>query len=173
MSALLDRLLVPALATGLTCALLFATAQWAEARHAGARAARTAQEFAEYREVQERLTRERLERLVAQANQRDRQRLEALNAEYEKRQAAERVADQLRVSHGQLQRLAADLGTSLADRDAGDAAAPSRCEAERARIGVLADVLGELDRFAQAVSAEADGSRRAGELCERSYEALK
>lgn len=39
-------------------------------------------------------------------------------------------------------------------------------------IGVLAQVLGEADRFAEDVAAEADSNRIAGLACERSYDAL-
>lgn len=128
-------------------------------------------ELAKYRETQERQARDALDTLRRDAARTTLKRQEAADAEFLARRAAEAEVARLRASSGQLQRYATDLATSLGDQ-ARDPAAPGSCPAaERARI--LADVVGALDDFAERAAIAADGYRRAGQLCERSYDALK
>lgn len=127
-------------------------------------------QFADYREAQERQTRQALEKLSRDAAHTAKKRQEAADAEHLARQAAEADAARLRSSAGQLQRYATDLAASLGDRARDSATAGSCPAAERA--SVFADVVGALDDFAQQAVQAADAARRAGQLCERSYDAL-
>lgn len=178
MNALLARLLTPVLAIALVAALGLAGWQWvratkAEARTAAASSAteRVRAEFATYRETQERNARA-AQVLAAQETRRQNQlRQEAIDAEHTARIATEADRDRLRAGNGQLQRYATDLATSLGDR-ARDPAAARSCSAAEQRIRLLAEVLGEVDQFAAGVAEEADQSWLAGQLCERTYDAL-
>ncbi|MBT9494945.1 MAG: DUF2514 family protein [Paucibacter sp.] len=155
----------------LALALLLAGSQWLRASHAQADAARITAAFADYRETQERGTREALQRqATAQAKTAHIQQ-EAIDAEYLARVAAEAAADRLRAGSGQLQRYAADLAASLGDR-ARDSAAAESGQAASTAASVCPILLGRLDDAAAAIATVADSSRRAGELCQRHYEAL-
>lgn len=128
-------------------------------------------EFGDYRETQERQARQALETLARDAAHTAKKRQEAADAEHFARQAAEADAARLRGTAGQLQRYAADLATSLGHQ-AGDPAAAGSCKAAEARIARLSLVVGALDDFAAEATGAADGARRAGELCELTYDAL-
>lgn len=161
---------VPAWAWVILALLLALGAQTMRLSDARAEVAKVGQDFDRYRETQERQAREALQIQQRDAARTALKRQEAANAEFLARQAAEAEAARLRSSHGQLQRLSTDLATSLGDQ-ARDPAAPGSCPAaERARI--LADVVGALDDFAERAATAADMARRAGQLCERSYDAL-
>jgi len=142
----------------------------AEVATAKAETSAVRQKFAEYRETQERQARQALETQQRDAARTALKRQEAADAEFIARQAAEAEAARLRSSHGQLQRYATDLATSLGDQSRDPAAAGSCPAAERVRI--LADVVGALDDFAEQAAVAADTARRAGQLCERAYDAL-
>lgn len=128
-------------------------------------------QFAIYRETQERQARQVLETMNRDAARTALKRQEAADAEHLARLAAQADADRLRRSDGQLRRYAADLATSLGDR-ARDTAAAGSCEAADARIVRLSLVVGALDEFAGRAVRAADEARRAGQLCERTYDAL-
>ncbi|RTL37177.1 MAG: DUF2514 family protein [Burkholderiales bacterium] len=138
---------------------------------ARADAADVRQKFSEYRETQERQARQALDTLRRDAARTALKRQEAADADYLARRAAEADAARLRATAGQLQRYATDLATSLGDQARGAAAAGS-CPATQS-AGILADMVGELDRFAERAAVAADEARRAGQFCERSYDALK
>ncbi len=53
-----------------------------------------------------------------------------------------------------------------------DPGVASNCEAARTAAGVLAQLLGELDRMAEDYAAQADRAREAGLNCQASYDAL-
>jgi hypothetical protein len=74
-------------------------------------------------------------------------------------------ADQLREQNADIARKWRD---ALRDSPAG-----SQCQAAGDAIGVLADVLGRVDRRAGVLAAYADAARAAGLKCERDYDALK
>lgn len=171
MNALLQRLLAPVLGAALVLALLAAAVQWRSALKAEKRAADVTSTFASYREAAERNHAAALRREAESRARGDKVRQEALDAEHLARLAAQADADRLRAGNGRLQRLAADLSTSLGDR-AHDAAASAGCPAAQARIDRLAFVVGALDDFAAGAAAAADDARIRGQLCERSYEAL-
>jgi len=170
-NALLQRLLAPVLSVALLVALATAALQWRAAVTAEKRTAEVVSEFATYRESLERQTREQLALEAQKTAKQYRIRQEALDAEHLARLAAQADADRLRAGNGQLQRLAADLSTSLGDR-AGDAAAPAGCPAAQARIERLAFVVGALDDFAAGAATAADDARIRGQLCERAFDAL-
>lgn len=169
--ALVDRLLVPALAVALLVALALAGLKWRAAVVARAETAKVARDFADYRAAAERNYAAALAKRDEDRRRTDLKRQEALDAEHLARKAAEADAARLRAGNGQLQRLAADLSTSLGDR-ARDSAAPGSCPAAAERIRRLADVVGTLDDFAARAVSAADDAVRAGQLCERSYDAL-
>lgn len=166
--ALLERIAMPLLGLALAAALALAGWQWREAVAARSDAAAVRLQFAEYRETQERQTRQALEQQRADKARGDKTRQEAIDAEFLARQSAEADAARLRASHGQLQRYAEDLATSLG-RAAGDPAIAGRCEAA---VNELAVVVGALDDFAEEAATAADSARIAGQLCERAYQAL-
>ncbi|WAC72059.1 DUF2514 family protein [Roseateles sp. SL47] len=168
MNALLARLLSPALAIALAGALLLAGHQWGRALIAEKALTSSQAEFASYREQVQANHAAALRKAAEEKSRSDKARQEALDAEYLARQAAEADRDRLRAGNGQLQRYAADLATSLADR-ARDTAAPGSCQAASEQ---LAFVVGALDDFAAAAGSAADDARRAGQLCERTYDAL-
>ena len=177
-AALIQRFLTPALGLALAGALMLAGWQWSQAttaRAATARAeaatAKLAAEFATYRETQERQAREALQAMAAEKARTDKLRQEALDAEHLARLAAQADADRLRAGHGQLQRYAQDLAASLGDR-ARDPAAAGSCPAIQPALDLFADVLGRLDEAAAGVVLHADNARLAGQLCQRTYEAL-
>ena len=148
-------------------------ALWWQSKLLAASRAETAQvtlQFTEYRETQERQTRQALETVRRDAAKTTLKRQEAADAEYLARRAAEADVARLRSTAGQLQRYATDLATSLGDQARDPAVAGGCPAAERARI--LADVVGALDDFAQRAAVAADDARRAGQLCERTYDAL-
>lgn len=167
----LDRFITPVLGAMLALALLLAGSQWFRASNAQAEADSIKDEFAGYRETQERSAREALQRqATAQAKTAHIQQ-EAIDAEHLARVAAEAAADRLRAGSGQLQRYAEDLATSLGDR-ARDSEASTSSQAASTSSAVCPLMLGRLDEAAAAIATAADASRRAGELCQRHYEAL-
>lgn len=172
MSALLRHLLAPVMGVALVLALITAGMQWRAALIAEAETDRVAAAFDRYRADTERNRATALAQVAAEKARTDKSRQEALDAEHLARVAAQADADRLRAGNGQLQRLAADLSTSLGDR-ARDSAAPANCPAAEARIQRLAFVVGQLDDFAARAVAAADDSRIRGELCERSFDALR
>lgn len=161
---------VPVWAWVILALLLALGAQTMRVSNAQAETAKVGKDFAQYRETQERQARQALETQQRDAARTALKRQEAADAEFLARQAAEAEAARLRSSHGQLQRYATDLATSLGDQSRDPAAAGSCPAAERARI--LADVVGALDDFAERAATAADLARRAGQLCERSYNSL-
>ncbi len=172
MKALIDRLLPPVLLLALIAALVLAGLQWRAATAARAEVATVTAEFAEYRAAADRNHAQALQKRDAERRRADFKRQEALDAEHLARVAAQADADRLRAGNGQLQRLASDLSTSLGDR-ARDPTAPGSCPSAEERIGRLADVVGALDEFAARSVAAADDALRAGQLCERTYDALR
>lgn len=171
MSAVLQRLLAPVMGIALVLALITAGMQWRAALIAEAETSRVAAAFERYRADTERNHAAALTKLAADAARTERSRQEALDAEHLARVAALADADRLRAGNGQLQRLASDLSASLGDR-ARDSAAASSCPAAEARIQRLAIVVGALDDFAAGAAEAADSSRIAGQLCERTFDAL-
>ena len=157
-------------AIAITIVLLLAALGWQWSRATAARAAedRVGREFSEYREAQERQHAQALETLRADKNRADKIRQEALDAEHLARQAAQADADRLRATTGQLQRLAADLSTSLG-RAAGDPATACSCQAAAERISRLAVVVGALDDLAAGAVSAAGDARTRGQLCEHYY----
>ena len=172
MSALLQRLLTPVMGVALVLALITAGVQWRTALIAKAETDRVAAAFDRYRADTERNRAAALAQAAAEKARNEKSRQEALDAEHLARVAAQADADRLRAGNGQLQRLASDLSTSLGDR-ARDASAPTGCQATEARIQRLAFMVGALDDFAAGAVAAADDSRIRGELCERTYDALR
>ena len=156
------------LALALLAALALAGWQWRAATSARAETAAVALAFADYREAQERNTRLALEQQRAEKDRADKLRQEALDAEYLARLAAQADADRVRGTAGQLQRYAADLAAALGAAQRDPAAASSGAAAEE-RIAL---VVGSLDDFAADAATAADRARIAGQLCERSYDAL-
>lgn len=64
--------------------------------------------------------------------------------------------------------------TSFAHRDnATGASTAQQCEAKQSRVGLLSQLLAELDGMAGEYAAAADESRQRGLACELSYEAVK
>lgn len=171
MAGLAQRILAPALGLGLAGALLLAGWQWRQAVAARGEVDKIGRTFAEYRETQERQTREALAAEAAKAARTAKLQQEARDAEHIARLAAQADADRLRAGAGQLQRYAQDLATSLGDR-ARDPAASGSSPAARPAADLSAIVLGRLDEAAEGIVLFADASRRAGQLCQRSYEAL-
>lgn len=167
-SAALYKSIILDVCLALLLALGLAGWQWSEAVAARADAASVRLQFAEYRETQERQARQALEKLRVEKARSDKIRQEAIDAEFLARQSAEADAARLRASHGQLQRYAEDLATSLG-RAAGDPAIAGRCEAA---VNELAVVVGALDGFAEEAATAADSAIRAGQLCERTHDAL-
>lgn len=172
MKALLARLLAPVLGMALVLALTFAGYQWHEAAQLRVAKAEVEKAFATYQTDVARNHAAALTKLAADQARSERSRQEAFDAERLARVAAQADADRLRAGNGQLQRLASDLSTSLGDR-ARDSAATGGCPAAEARIQRLAFVVGALDDFAAGAVATADDSRIRGELCQRSYDALR
>ncbi|WP_343632633.1 DUF2514 family protein [Roseateles sp.] len=172
MKALIERLLTPVLALALLAALVLAGVQWRAALVARAATDKVTADFATYRADAERNHAQAIELRAKVAAQRDKQRQEAIDAEHTARVAAEADAARLRASSGQLQRYATDLATSLGDRARESAAAAGSCPSASAAAGLLADVLGRMDAAAERVVLYADQARLAGQLCERTYDAL-
>ncbi len=170
-AGLAQRILAPALGLGLAVAMLLAGWQWREAVAARGEVDKIGRTFAEYRETQERQAREALAAEAAKAARTAKLQQEARDAEYLARLAAQADADRLRAGAGQLQRYAQDLATSLRDR-ARDPAASSSSPAAGPADDLSAILFGRLDEAAEGVVLFADASRRAGQLCQRSYEAL-
>lgn len=158
---------------GLVLGVALATAgyQAKQATDARAKTAKVKQEFAEYRETQERQTRERMEQLRADKSRSDKLRQEAQDAEHLARIAAQADADRLRAGNGQLRRYATDLAASLGSRPGDTAPAPGG-ETARATADLLAELLGRVDDAAATIAVYADSSRRAGLLCERTFDAV-
>lgn len=170
--ALLQRIAVPALSLGLAGALLLAGVQYVRAERALGQVQAEAAKLADYKATQERQAREALQAAAQDKARADKLRQEALDAEHLARLAAEADAARLRAGAGQLQRLATDLATSLGDQDRGATAASSSTPA-RATADLLADVLGRMDEASAGVVVFADQSRLAGQLCERTYDAVR
>lgn len=162
--------LVKLLLAALVSALLWGAWQWREATQARAELDRAGRQFAEYREAQERQHAQALEQLRADRARSDKIRQEALDAAHHARLAAQADADRLRGTAGQLQRYAQDLAASLRHQ-AGDPAAAGRGPSAGATADLLALVLGRLDDAAAGVVLHADAAGRAGQLCERYYDA--
>lgn len=95
---------------------------------------------------------------------------EALDAEHQARQAAQRDAAAARDAVRSLRQQAADFA---AGRVPGDPAPAASSTPADDRAGVLADMLGSLAERATALAEQADGARIAGQLCERAYDALR
>lgn len=171
MNTLIQRLLTPTLVAALLAALVLAGVQWRAALVAQAATDQVTAAFADYRAAADRNHAAALDKLKQDQRATNLKRQEALDAEHLARVAAEADRDRLRAGNGQLQRLAADLSTSLGDR-ARDPAAAGNCPAAEARIRQLAEVVGTLDDFAARAVAAADDAIRAGQLCERTYDAL-
>lgn len=171
MSAILDRILAPALGLALAAALVLAGLQWRASVTARAEVDRVGRQFAEYRETQERQHAQAMEQLRVDRNRADKARQEALDAEHLSRLAAQADADRLRGTAGQLQRYAQDLAASLR-HPPGDPAAAGRSEAAAGAADLLAVVLGRMDEAAAGVVLHADAAGRAGQLCERYYDAV-
>lgn len=165
---MLEKILTPVLAVALAVALGLAGWQWGRAMRAEGATERVRTEFATYRETQERNARAALVAAAQETRRQNQLRQEAIDAEHHARVAAEADAARLRAGNGQLQRLASDLSTSLADR-ARDPAAAGSCKAAGEQF---AFVVGALDDFAAEAGAAADDARRAGQLCERTFDAL-
>ena len=159
------------LALALVAALALCGWQWRAATSARAETAAVALAFADYREAQERNTRLALEQQRAEKARADKLRQEALDAEYLARLAAQADADRLRGTAGQLQRYAADLAASLGAASRDPAAASGSAPAGGA-ADLLAQLSGRLDEAAERIALHAAAAARAGQLCERSYDAL-
>lgn len=94
---------------------------------------------------------------------------EAQDAAYKARLAAESDARAARASADRLRQRAAELAASCSARDPAPA---SPGQAASAPGDLLADMLFRLDEAAGELARHADESRIAGQLCQRSYEAL-
>lgn len=170
-SLLLSRFLAPALGLALAAALALAGWHWHQASAARADAAEVRQQFGDYRETQERQARQALEQQRADKNRSDKLRQEALDAEHLARLAHQADADRLRGTAGQLQRYAADLAASLGAAHRDPATASSSAAAATA-ADLLAQLPGRLDQAAEELALYAADAARAGQLCQRSYDAL-
>lgn len=163
-----------AIAAGVALASAFALAGFhaLQAANARADAAKVRTEFADYRATAERQAREALAKAQADGLRTRKTQQEAQDAEYLARQAAEADAAGLRAGNGQLQRYAEDLSTSLGDR-ARDLAVASGGPTAQAGGSMCPHMLGRLDEASAEIAQHADAASRAGQLCERSYDALK
>jgi len=59
------------------------------------------------------------------------------------------------------------------NRTGTDSTSSDRCQTERTRAAVLAELLGELDELAAVFASEADRRRIAGLACEKAYEQVR
>lgn len=92
------------------------------------------------------------------------ERVEEIHEEY--RRKIELVAADLhRAADDRLQEYAANYARRSAE-EAGDS---GECKAAVSASGVLAKLLGEADRMAEAFAGHADRSRLAGQACEEAY----
>ena len=126
----------------------------------------------EHRAALELVQREKAQALAAlrQRETETTQRLEKINEETQaKLEAVQRSATTAhRAADGLRQQL-----TSFASRgNAPGAATASECAAERGRVDLLAQLLGELDGMAGEYATAADESKRRGLACELSYKAI-
>lgn len=85
----------------------------------------------------------------------------------------QRLQTDLSASRDNAQRLLRQLATvGAVPRTTKDPSSPSGSPAARADLGVFTDVLGECVTRVQRLADAADASRSAGNLCERTYDAL-
>jgi hypothetical protein len=169
---LITRYLTPGLGILLALALMLAGAQWGRAEHALTAAAKARSEFDTYRAavLRDAVTAGEKAR-AAEQNTRALQQ-DALNDEFKARAAALADADRQRDAVGQLRRYSTDLATSLDRASAQDPAAATCSPPANPAGRVLADMLGRVDGAAADVATFADASRRAGQLCERTHDAV-
>jgi len=153
-------------------ALLLAGWQWRAATAARADTADVRLQFSTYRETQERQARQALETRQAEKARADKVRQEAFDAEHLARLASEADARRADAASGQLRRYATDLTTSLRAAAVADPVSAARSEAAAATADLLADLLDRVDSAAGEIGKYADQARRAGQFCERSYQAL-
>ena len=151
-----------ALSILLALALLLAGWQWRQAVTARADLALYRGKVAEQIQQAETAARAEEQRRTAKIQ-------EAQDAAHQARLVAEADARAARASADRLRQRAAELAARCTARDPTPA---SPGQAASAPGDLLADMLGRLDQAAGELARYADDSRIAGQLCQRSYEAL-
>lgn len=129
-------------------------------------------DFREYQAATEAQARQALTQAAADRAAADQARKESDDAYQKAQQALQADRDRLRADNGRLRSAAQAYAAALNHPRGGSALEPSS-PAGDASARVLADVLGEIDDFAEQVAIEADNARTHGQRCERDYDALR
>lgn len=129
-------------------------------------------DFSDYQRQTEANARQALTVAAAERAAADAKRKESDDAYQKAQQTLQADRDRLRADNGKLRRDAQAFAAAL-DRARGSASAQPDGQAGGGAAGVLADVLGEIDDFAEQVALYADNARTHGQRCERDYDALR